>query len=430
MNSFYEIWELQVQIKEPKNKSDFDGGTINWLDQKFKANIESKYKDTMNKEDKYNGYEVGPIRPPSEAHSLLLRITRNCPWNKCKFCSLYKGEKFSIRPVAHVIKDIDLIKQILDDFYSIRELPEQEAISELNDYQGRLANSEMMAFHSALNWAQNGMTSIFLQDANSLIIKPDALVQILRHLRECFPQVERITSYARSSSIARISDKDMTRIYEAGLNRIHVGMESASDEVLKFVKKGVDKATHILAGQKVKNAGIELSEYFIPGLGGEALSEANALETADAINQINPDFIRIRTLAVSEGIELFADCESGAFTKMGDVKTAQELLLFLESLDGITSTIKSDHIVNLFEDVEGKLPHDKERICAPIKKFLAMEPESQLLYMVGRRAGIFSSLSDMDDPARLAHAQQARESHNVTADNVDSFTTGMMKRFI
>ena len=384
----------------------------------------------MNIEDKYSGFEVGPIRPPSEAHSLLIRITRNCPWNKCKFCGLYKGEKFSIRPVSHVIKDIDLIKRFLDDFHSIKNKPEHEAIRELSDIQDRLTENELMAFHSALSWVQSGMTSIFLQDANSLIMKPDDLVQILEHLRESFPQVERITSYARSSSLARISDRDMARIHEAGLNRIHVGMESASDEVLKFVRKGVDKATHIKAGQKVKKAGMELSEYFIPGLGGEALSKANALETADAMNQINPDFIRIRTLAVSEGIELFKDCQTGAFVKMGDVDTARELLLFLENLNGITSTVKSDHIVNLLEDVDGKLPQDNVRITAPIKQFLAMEPEGQVLYMVGRRAGIFSRLSDMDNPDRLAHAKQACESHNVTSDNVDAFTTEMMKRFI
>ncbi len=384
----------------------------------------------METEDKYNGFEVGPIRPPSEAQSLLLRITRNCPWNNCKFCGLYKGEKFSMRPVSHVIKDMDLIKRFLDDLHSIREKPAEAATRELNDLRDRLSENELTAFYSALSWVQSGMRSIFLQDANSLIMKPEDLVRVLKHLRECFPQVERITSYARSSSIARISDKDMARIYEAGLNRVHVGMESASDEVLKFVKKGVDKETHIKAGQKVKNAGIELSEYFIPGLGGESLSKANALETADAMNQINPDFIRIRTLAVPEEIELFTDCQSGAFRKMGDVKTAEELLLFLESLDGITSTIKSDHIVNLFEDADGKLPHDKERITFPIKQFLAMEPESQVLYMVGRRAGIFSKLSDMENPVKLAHAQQARGSHNVTSDNVDSFTSEMMKRFI
>lgn len=384
----------------------------------------------MMTEEKYGGFEVGPIRPPSEAKSLLLRITRNCPWNRCKFCGLYKGEKFSIRPVSHVVKDIDLIKEYVDIIQCHRKQSAGESRGGLTGFQDRLSEHERMAFHSALNWLRGGMRSIFLQDANSLIIKPDDLVKILRHMRKTFPQVERITSYARSSSIARISDRDMARIAEAGLNRIHIGMESASNEVLDFVKKGADKKTHIIAGQKVKHAGIELSEYFMPGLGGEKYSRANALETADAMNKINPDFIRIRTLALPDNIELFKDYQSGAFAKTGDVQMAEEILLFLENLNGISSTVKSDHILNLFQEVEGRLPIDREKMTAPIRKFLAMGPEQKMIYMIGRRAGIFSKLDDMKDPELLKHAEKVRDANQVTIDNVEDLTAEMMKRFI
>jgi hypothetical protein len=222
----------------------------------------------------------------------------------------------------------------------------------------------------------------------------------------------------------------MARIAESGLNRIHIGMESASDDVLRFVKKGVDKKTHIQAGQKVKRAGIELSEYFMPGLGGEEHSQVNALETADAMNQINPDFIRIRTLAIPENIELYKDYKSGVFNKIGDVQVAEELLQFLDHLDGVTSTIKSDHILNLFQEVEGTLPDDKKLMTAPIRKFLGMEPEEQLLYMVGRRTGILSSLDDMNDLALLKHVENSCHTHGISLDNVENFTAVMMKRFI
>ena len=386
-------------------------------------------KVNMKREEEYHGFEVGPIRPPSESRSLLLRITRNCPWNKCKFCGIYKGEKFSIRPVSHVVKDIDLIKEYVDEIQRIIKQSEG-AERELKEFNDRLSENEWIAFHSALNWIRGGMTSIFIQDANSLIIKPDDLVEILKHLRKTFPQVERITSYARSRSVARISDKDMACIAEAGLNRIHIGMESASDEVLDIVRKGVDKKMHIIAGLKVKRAGIELSEYFMPGLGGEKYSRANALETATAMNTINPDFIRIRTLVIPDNTELFKDYQSGAFAKIGDVKMAEEILLFLENLKGITSTLKSDHILNLFQEAEGRLPVDKERMTAPIRKFLTMEPGEQMIYMIGRRAGIFSRLDDMKNPELLKRAEKARDAHQVTIDNVEDFTAEMMKRFI
>jgi radical SAM superfamily enzyme len=95
-------------------------------------------------------------------------------------------------------------------------------------------------------------------------------------------------------------------------------MESGSDAVLKKAKKGTDKATQILAGQKIKRAEMELSEYFMPGLGGRHLSRENALETADALNRIDPDFIRLRTLALPEGTPLAEQYQSGEFVKMGE----------------------------------------------------------------------------------------------------------------
>jgi hypothetical protein len=385
--------------------------------------------NSMLNED-YQGFELGPIRPPSEAQSLMLRITRNCPWNKCTFCGLYKGEKFSIRPVDHVIKDIDTIRYYVDGIQNIMEQPGGGNQRDLYALQAGRPEGEQMALHSAMNWIRGGMKSVFLQDANTMIIKPDDLVATLNYVRTSFPQVERITSYARSHSIARISAEDMARIAAAGLNRIHIGMESAADEVLDFIKKGVDKETQIVAGQKVKAAGIELSEYFMPGLGGAQYSQENALETADAINQINPDFVRIRTLAIPESTELFKDVQSGEFGPIGDLQMAEELLLFLDNLNGITSTIKSDHILNLFQEVEGRLPDDKEQMTEPIRKFLGMRPEEQLLYMVGRRTGIFSKLEDLYDPELSGHAEKARAAHCVNLSNVEDFAAEMMKRFI
>lgn len=380
--------------------------------------------------EEYEGFELGPIRPPSEAKSLMLRITRNCPWNSCTFCGLYKGQKFSIRPVSHIIKDIDVIRYYVDEIQKIMAQSDGAAHHQYMNLMAGQPESDRMALHAALIWVQGGMQSIFLQDANTLIIKPDDLVEILKHVQKSFPQVERITSYARSHTIARISDDDMACIAAAGLNRIHIGMESACDEVLDFVKKGVDKKTHIIAGQKVKRAGIELSEYFMPGLGGVTLSRENALETADALNQINPDFIRIRTLGLPENVELYKDFQSGSFIKPGDLPMAEELLLLLDNLNGITSTVKSDHILNLFQEVEGRLPEDKERMTAPLRAFLAMPPEEQLIYMVGRRTGIFSKLEDLHDSELRNHAEKARIAHRVTLDNVDDFTLEMMKQFI
>jgi len=381
-------------------------------------------------DESYQGFEQGPIRPPSEAYSLLIRVTRNCPWNRCTFCPVYKGSRFSIRPVDHVKRDIDSVHGYI------------EMIKQMADESGRILRSEVrkgiedyekldsQAFNAALNWFAGGMNSVFIQDADSLIIKPSNLVEILIHLKKHFPWVERVTSYARSHTIVRIKDSDLKAIRDAGLNRIHIGLESGSDKVLKMVKKGVTKETHVKAGLKVKKAGMELSEYIMPGLGGREYSKIHALETADALNRINPEFIRLRTLAIPNSLKIFDDWEAGGFEKCTDLMMAKEILLLIESLNGITSVLKSDHILNLFENVEGTLPRDKERMLEILRTFLAMEPERQCLYQVGRRLGFFSSLSDMESPHRLAKAEKTCQQLGVTPDNVDEVIDELMKRFI
>jgi hypothetical protein len=383
------------------------------------------------KDDSYLGFEQGPIRPPSEAYSLLVRVTRNCPWNQCTFCPIYKEAKFSRRPVEHVKRDIDAVHTHV------------ESIRELADEQGRVPRSEIErltsdvraqmepSFVAAFNWYfAGGMESVFIQDANSLIIRPENLIEILKHLKKHFPQIKRITSYARSQTVSRMKEEDLKAMGEAGLNRIHIGLESGSDEVLKIVKKGVTKEQHILAGQKVKNAGMELSEYYMPGLGGKKLWKEHALETADALNQINADFIRLRTLAIPNHCPLYEDWQSGRFEKCTELEVIKEIQLFIENLDEITSEVKSDHILNFFQDLEGTLPEDKERMLDILRTFLAMDRKRQRLYQVGRRIGVFSGLGDMAKSNRMVRAQRAYEQAGGELADLDKVTDELMKRFI
>ncbi|MBW1897727.1 MAG: radical SAM protein [Deltaproteobacteria bacterium] len=387
-------------------------------------------KTVKNIEDEYLGFEQGPIRPPSEANSLLIRVTRNCPWNRCTFCPVYKGSRFSLRSVDHVIKDIDLLHRLIVMMKEAGEKTGYINREEISRKARNLNSNELQAFHAAFNWMAAGMESVFIQDANSLIIKPSDLIKILKHLKDRFPWIKRITSYARSHTIARIKDEDMRAIGDAGLNRIHIGLESGADAVLKMVKKGSTQEVHIKAGLKVKKAGIELSEYVMPGLGGKALSIVHAVETADALNIINPEFIRLRTLAIPNSVELFKEYESKRFEKCTDLMMAEEILLFLETLDGITSTIKSDHILNLFEEIEGRLPDEKEKMLAVLREFLSMPPERQMLYQVGRRLGFFSRLKDLENSQAASKAEETCRQLGITPENVDATIDELMKRFI
>ncbi|MDM8535648.1 radical SAM protein [Desulfobacterales bacterium HSG17] len=384
----------------------------------------------MKKQDTYQGFEQGPIRPPSEASSLLIRLTRNCPWNRCTFCRVYKRSQFSLRSMENIIKDIDILSHYIQIIMQNVKLDGYIDNSGINNLFNTLGNKDRVAFNAAINWYATGMKSIFLQDANSLIIKPDDLVYILEYLKKCFPDIDRVTTYARSHTIVRIKQNDIQRIADAGLNRVHVGMETGSDIVLKKINKGATKASHIKAGLKIKKAGMQLSEYVMPGLGGIEYSIEHAMETASALNSINPDFIRIRTLAVTKGTKLAEEASTGEFQKPTDTMMAKELRLFIETLDGIDSFIKSDHMLNLFETIDGKMPEDKEKMINIIDRFFELDPDKRALYQVGRRMGFFRGPDDMESSPQLERVKQACELYGVTADNVDSVIDELMKRFI
>ena len=115
---------------------------------------------------------------------------------------------------------------------------------------------------------------------------------------------------------------------------------------------------------------------------------------------------------------------------MGEIDTAKELLLFLQSLDGITSTVRSDHVLNLFQEVDGVLPDDKQKMIKPIEDFLALDPQEQLLYCIGRRTHRISRIEDLNNPLSRNYAQQICQQFGATVDNMDEVIDTIMQRFI
>jgi len=293
-----------------------------------------------------------------------------------------------------------------------------------------IPTGEQPAAQAAWNWYRAGQESVFLQDADALAAPVEDLLRLLGRLRELFPGIRRITSYARSRTIARLTAEELASLRDAGLNRIHIGFESGSDEVLTLMRKGVTKEMQVEAGRKVKGAGIELSAYYMPGLGGRDHARANALETADLMNRVNPDFIRLRTLAVPDHVHLAEDVADGRFVKSGDVGAVEEILLFLENLQGISSAVVSDHVLNLLQDIQGRLPRDREKMLANLRGFLALEPEEQITYRIGRRRGVFVGLSDLADQTKRSRAERLREQLGATSENIDGMTDELVKRFI
>lgn len=368
-------------------------------------------------------YELGPIRPPSEAHSLLIRVTRNCPWNRCTFCSTYKGTRFELRSVDEVKRDIAVAKAVA------------ARIRVIGEDTGSLADAASMAYRAAPDdctrntalWLYAGGTSAFLQDADSLIGRTPQLVEIISFLKETFPSLNRITSYCRSKTAARKSSEELLSLRDAGLSRAHVGLESGCDEVLAYMDKGVTAKNHMVGGKKIVESGISLSEYVIPGLGGRRWRSRHAADTASVLNEINPDFIRLRSISVRAGMPLYGQVQSGEFEVPSEDEIVEEIGWLIEGLR-CRSEIKSDHDLNLLPEIDGKLPEDKDQLLKTINTYLEMSDIDRENFSLGRRTGYYYGLSDMADPARREQVDRLLGNLKSQGEKVDQVLADLRSR--
>ncbi|MBP7341697.1 MAG: radical SAM protein, partial [Syntrophaceae bacterium] len=258
-------------------------------------------------------FAVGVYRPPSEggSASLLLRVTENCPWNKCTFCEMYKGHPFVYRSVKDIKKDIDTVKAMVEEIEEVsRKIGQagkinREVLRALLSVDPYL--NENQCFSNVFSWMYYGGRTAFLQDANSMIMRPPEFIEVLTHLRKTLPGLNRVTSYTRSKTLAQRKLEELTAIRQAGLDRIHVGLETGDDEILRLVRKGVTSAEQIEGGKKAMAAGFQLSEYWMPDLGGRERWRQHAENTARVLNEINPHYIRSRPFVPRQGTEIFDD---------------------------------------------------------------------------------------------------------------------------
>ena len=352
-------------------------------------------------------FELGPIRPPSEAYSLLIRATRNCPWNRCKFCHTYKGQRFELRTVEEIKQDIQTASALQD---KIKELAWKSGHGDrTRDVAGMVYNTPPnVAFQNVALWLYAGGESAFLQDANSLIMRTGELAEVIRFLKATLPSIDRITSYGRSKTAAKKRPEELTELREAGLSRLHIGLESGYDPLLEYMDKGVTAAGHIAGGRRIVESGISLCEYVVLGLGGQEMWREHATETARVLNEIEPDFIRVRTLAINNRMPLHDEIKNGKFIRTTDEKMLEEERLLIEHLD-CHSNFVSDHITNLLQEIEGKLPQDKDKMLAAIDRFLALSAEEKVHFRVGRRTGRYTELDDLYNPSRRQAVEQIIE---------------------
>jgi radical SAM superfamily enzyme YgiQ (UPF0313 family) len=269
------------------------------------------------------------FRPPSEARSLILRVTVGCSHNACTFCGMYREVRFRARP------------------------PEEVAA---------------LIATAARHWPET--RRIFLADGNALVLGTDRLLTVLTDLRAAFPKLARVTCYGGPQDILRKTPGELAALKAAGLQIIYLGVESGDDEVLASVCKGGTAAEMIAAGRRVLEAGIKLSVMVILGLGGTARSREHALGTARVVSAISPTMLSALTLMLHDGTPLREAADRGDFRPLSPYGLLQELKLMMEHVDVTSPCIfRSNHVSN-FLPLAGTLPHDKAQLLTDIDEVL------------------------------------------------------------
>jgi radical SAM superfamily enzyme YgiQ (UPF0313 family) len=273
---------------------------------------------------------------------------------------MYKGSKLELRSVEEVKQDIITAKMIAD------EIREGAWKMGYGDRVGVVARA------NGILWLDNGLVkNVFIGDSNSIIMKTEDLAQIISFLYQTFPRLERVTSYARAKTLVKKRADELKTLREAGLNRLHVGLETGYDELLEYVKKGATAEEMIIGGRKAIAAGFELSEYVMPGLGGKERWKQHAEETARVLNEINPHFIRLRTLGLAPNTPLHEKNRQGEFTLQSEEGLLIEVRTLIQNLEVTSQLVTSDFANNFYlPQIDDKLPENKDRMLRALDNAL------------------------------------------------------------
>ncbi|MBI2281739.1 MAG: radical SAM protein [Bacteroidetes bacterium] len=273
-------------------------------------------------------YDEPLFRPPSEAYSIIIQITLGCSYNKCAFCEMYTSKQFKARKEEDVFKDIDTFIPYRDE-----------------------------------------VRKVFLADGDPLVLSTERLLRILTKLKNTFPKLQRISTYATPTNIIRKSVQELEELKNAGLDLLYVGIESGDDQVLNSLQKGETFNTIVEGLNKAKNVGINSSVMIINGAGGKLLSEQHAKNSAKVLNETQPKYASTLVLTTYKGLEHFKNRFLGEYVPMILPELFIEMQTFMQHLDLNETIFRSDHASNYLV-LKGILGKDKPLFLQQIKTAL------------------------------------------------------------
>ena len=269
-------------------------------------------------------YDEPLFRPPSEARSLIFQITLGCSWNKCSFCEMYTSKSFKTRPQDEIFKEIESFSPYADS-----------------------------------------IQKVFLGDGDPLVLSNKRLIPILQKIKETFPKIRRISTYASPMNLLKKTEKELVELRENGLSLLYVGIESGDNDVLTAIQKGETTKTTIEGLNKSKNAGMDSSVMIINGVGGKEFTKNHAIHSAEVLNATQPKFASTLVLTAHKGMEHYKNRYLGHFEELSTLELFEELKLFISLLELESTIFRSDHASNSLV-LKGNLGRDKDRMLVQI----------------------------------------------------------------
>ena len=293
-------------------------------------------------------------RPPYEASSLLLEVTAGCTHHKCKFCTLYNNLPFKFRmsPLADIESDLQEAQLWSTDPISmltarLQELPRPERIQRA-----------------------------FLTGANPFVLKSERLMTVADLIRQYVPSIKTIGCFARITDVTLKSDEELASLHQAGYDGLTIGIETGDDEALRFMNKGYTAADIVKQCQRLDQAGIHYSFFYLVSISGAGRGEIGAKATADVCNQLHPMLIGVNMLTIYPDSELYQEIQRGNWKEESEIEKYKEIRTLLESLE-IPTQFAALGASNAFQ-FQGTLPEDKEALAAALDKIIETVKEDDL----------------------------------------------------
>ncbi|MBQ9536372.1 MAG: radical SAM protein [Desulfovibrionaceae bacterium] len=285
------------------------------------------------------------MRPPQEAHSLLLRATQGCSYNACHFCYVSRGFPF----MAVKAEDLEREAQAYAPF-----------------------------FHPN--------TKVYLTGSNPFALPTQTLKDYIAALRKPFPHFSELSMQSRIDDISRKSDAELQELRNLGLAQLYIGTENGNEAVLKLMNKGHTAAQTIEELHRLDNAGIAYTTFYVIGLGGKGRGRESGWATAQMFNQVHPKRITTTGMTIFPNTPVASMVQKGEFVEATEREKIEELLIFLENLQIDTFYDGIHYLNSLHYRFANSNIQVKKHVLEDIRNTLQGYSDIELEQMVNRKA--------------------------------------------